>query len=53
MTARVPASLLVVGVGELAYANTLNNGFTFDDPPVILNNLNLRDFSLKEEIQNP
>ncbi|QUV99782.1 tetratricopeptide repeat protein [Chloracidobacterium sp. MS 40/45] len=37
--------LLAVGLAALVYANTLNNGFTYDDTPIIVNNPTIRSLA--------
>jgi tetratricopeptide (TPR) repeat protein len=37
--------LLAVGLAGLVYANTLNNGFTYDDTPIIVNNPTIRSLA--------
>jgi len=37
--------LLAVGLAGLAYANTLGNGFTYDDTPIIVNNPTIRSLA--------
>ncbi len=37
--------LLAVGLAGLVYANTLGNGFTYDDTPIIVNNPTIRSLT--------